>query len=127
MDTTIPFHIPRVHLKHKYIWKFPDFETHTKKSSLQIYDICIWVTSMSSFFYYWTHVEELVFVQFVWPIRPRNKMTYEAHHIKTNEKQVYSHFPMKLNSREKGNKHNFVSWSYHVPFVMKFLISPILN
>ncbi len=49
--------------------------------------------------------------------------------IKTNEKQVYSHFPIKLNygGKGKGNKHNFVSWSHHVPFVMNFLIPPILK
>jgi hypothetical protein len=42
--------------------------------------------------------------------------------IKTNEKQVYSHFRMKLNYSEigKGNKHNFVSWSYPVPFCNEF-------
>jgi hypothetical protein len=69
-----------------YTWNTNTFEnlptlnhTKKKKSSLQIDDICIWVTSTSSFFF-GTHVEELVFVQLVWPIPPRNKMTYESHH-----------------------------------------------
>jgi len=31
MDTTIPFKYSLVYiLKHKYIWKFPNFETHKK-------------------------------------------------------------------------------------------------
>ncbi len=64
---------------HVYIWKYPDFETH-KKNPLYKLMTFTFESQAQVLSFYWTHLEELVFVRLVWPIPPRNKMTYEAHH-----------------------------------------------
>jgi hypothetical protein len=111
MDTTIPLSYSsctfetRIHLK-----IFSTLKHTQKKTPLYNFDdICIWITSMSFFFFFFV-IEPTLKNWFLsnWfgLFDQGTKMTYEAHH-KYKDKwkaKVYIHFPMKLKYREKGKK-----------------------